>query len=320
MPVPPRRAAPHPAGPPRRGRGGIPDAGAHAGDVPRRGRTRGSRDGLWRPRPSIHPETPGPRAHRPRRPGARPAPVLVGHYRDDPIVSAERYLDRQLGGRRANFAGLACTPGRSAPTSSCSTTWPPRLMSTPAPSWRDSGWPARYTGPPHTHHRAGDSSRLRRRGLRTVAAFELSAEPGMAMPPRLGVGLTALLIGGGGSGVSMIHSLRAILRAVILANTRHAQPDATAPSGPTPGDARAAPQPSSTAWTSSRCTRTVRFRRSGSCSTSRAPRRCASRSSSRRRSLAGPAAGSGYPRATMGSGGSGCASTRARTRGCASSR
>ncbi len=136
-------------------------------------------------------------------------PVAVGHYRDDSLVSAERYLDQRLQGRLASRLAAGIYPERVG------------VVDTVYGSPENLPPGALIIGLGET----GEITREKvREGVTAVAlrhaltASEVSAEPGAAGHS---VGISSLLIGTfGGQSLTVEESVEAILQGVINANHR----------------------------------------------------------------------------------------------------
>lgn len=147
-------------------------------------------------------------------------PVLASHYRHDVIVAAEKYLDRQLGGRLSELLHLELYPG---PVNTAAVVLNDRQVGDDAvhPGAIIAGLgvvgeltPGRLTSTlAHalTVYGADLVGRERRRRQR----LRLEAAGGSVQ-----AAVCAILIGSGEGGVSLTDSVRALLRAVQQANQR----------------------------------------------------------------------------------------------------
>jgi hypothetical protein len=148
------------------------------------------------------------------------SPVLVGHYEHDAIIGGEAYLDAQLSGRLTELRDMELYPGPigtavvalNSPGASLEThpgavvaglglvgdLTPGRLTTTLAQALTTYG-----------AERVGVERRLRqRRGEKEHQRETLELR------------VSALLVGSGEAGVSLVDSIQALLRAVMLANER----------------------------------------------------------------------------------------------------
>lgn len=164
------------------------------------------------------------------------SPVLVGHYRDDVFVGAEDFLDHKLNGRLRELHQLDVYPGP---------------FNTAAVVLNDTLASARGLHPGAIVVGLGTVGELTPGALSATLTYALtrygaevvgrerrrrqlgvSKEQSTDIP----VGITALLIGAGTGGVKLADSLQAILRAVLVANARHASLSEGAPSSGDTGD------------------------------------------------------------------------------------
>ena len=137
------------------------------------------------------------------------SPVAVGHYQGDPIVSAEKVLDHQLGGRLASRHQLDQYPG---PTGTY------EIVLDPDPDAKPGG--AIVIG-------LGEIGRLTRGALSSSFAnaalgyaIQSAEDPNRKDDGHLEIEMVSLLIGSSEAGISIDDSIEAMLNGVSLANRK----------------------------------------------------------------------------------------------------
>ncbi|MBS1144873.1 MAG: hypothetical protein H6R14_2279 [Proteobacteria bacterium] len=139
-------------------------------------------------------------------------PVVVGHYQGDTIVSAEKALDRQLGGALSGRADLGIYPG---PLGTCTTFFNDSPTAKPAGALVVGLGEVGKLGP-------GQLEEAMRSALLDFA-LRIAHWPddrfGEASRPR-SAAISCLLIGTGAGGVPVGDAIEAVLRAAITANAR----------------------------------------------------------------------------------------------------
>lgn len=139
-------------------------------------------------------------------------PVVVGHYQGDTIVSAEKALDRQLGGALSGRADLGIYPG---PLGTCTTFFNDSPTAKPAGALVVGLGEVGKLGP-------GQLEEAMRSALLDYS-LRVAHWPddrfGEASRPR-SAAISCLLIGTGAGGVPIGDAVEAVLRAAIAANAR----------------------------------------------------------------------------------------------------
>lgn len=139
-------------------------------------------------------------------------PVVVGHYQGDTIVSAEKALDRQLGGALSRRADLGIYPG---PLGTCTTFFNDSPTAKPAGALVVGLGEVGKLGP-------GQLEEAMRSALLDYA-LRVAHWPddrfGEADRPR-SAAISCLLIGTGAGGVPISDAVESVLRAAIAANAR----------------------------------------------------------------------------------------------------
>ena len=139
-------------------------------------------------------------------------PVVVGHYQGDTIVSAEKALDRQLGGALSGRADLGIYPG---PLGTCTTFFNDSPTAKPAGALVVGLGEVGKLGP-------GQLEEAMRSALLDYS-LRIAHWPddrfGEASRPR-SAAISCLLIGTGAGGVPISDAVESVLRAAIAANAR----------------------------------------------------------------------------------------------------
>jgi hypothetical protein len=151
------------------------------------------------------------------------APVLVGHYQQDVIIGAERYLDRQLAGRLTELHRMNLYPG-------------PIGSAVAVLNVEESARRGQHRHPGAIVAGLGMVGDLTPGRLTTTLAQALTAYGAECVgherrrrqreaqagggPATVAAPVTALLVGSGEAGVSLPNAVQALLRAVVLANHR----------------------------------------------------------------------------------------------------
>jgi tetratricopeptide (TPR) repeat protein len=148
-------------------------------------------------------------------------PVVIGHYQGDTIVSAEAYMDRQLGGRLREAQRLRLYPGELNTVKLflndqelCARGAHPGAIITGLGAVGDLSSGA-LAGTFANAATAYALARIEEERARHKAAAAVIAEDVC-----LNISLTSLLIGSGEAGLSVADSLQAVLRGVHQANLR----------------------------------------------------------------------------------------------------
>lgn len=139
-------------------------------------------------------------------------PVVVGHYQGDTIVSAEKALDRQLGGALSGRADLGIYPG---PLGTCTTFFNDSPTAKPAGALVVGLGEVGKLGPGQLEEAM--RSALLDYALRVVHWPD--ERFGEASRPR-SAAISCLLIGTGAGGVPISDAVESVLRAAIAANAR----------------------------------------------------------------------------------------------------
>ncbi len=142
-------------------------------------------------------------------------PVAVGHYAGDAIVSAEKYLDRTLGGALTRLSQLQLYPGPIETTTFVAN---PKLRDDP--DAKPQGAIVVGLGTPTNLSAVSLTRSCTHALMEYVSAWTQGRQLlGRTSARQLNeIGLTTLLIGTGAGGVSLPDSLYALLRAVAAAN------------------------------------------------------------------------------------------------------